>query len=332
MKVGDKVPFIPKGTSFYDKDGNFIRKTVCDITTTLSIGKIKDGMFSYGKCIIWFKIEDFQEWTIQDWLDGKVAISREGSTNEEVADFLCKYSGDDDWSGRSSYYYKPEYNKYIIASSISPKIPIVHFSKLKENKVKKYIAPYDMFNGEIKKGDIFEKLNSKFYKTKTTGNTQFSKHLPKEIVETWEEYKPPIKIGDYIVITRNTGGDPVGTIAKIIDIDSDGDFVYKSYSRNCTFFANERNARLATPEEIRKAKAKVLTLSNGKYVTIRDKKVYAEGKEISKSDLKSLIEDTRLHRSCGNYWDVTLQDATFKIGCWENIKLSDIEIILEELE
>lgn len=65
--------------------------------------------------------------------------------------------------------------------------------------MKKYIAPFDLFNGLVKKGGIYEKgisINSTHYYCKNSCG------IPKEIVETWEEYieKPVFKKGDFVTI------------------------------------------------------------------------------------------------------------------------------------
>lgn len=67
---------------------------------------------------------------------------------------------------------------------------VIDFSQLNFNeKMKKiigYKSPFDLFEGNIKAGSIFKQLTSATYKTDEVGATQYSKHLPKEIVENWE--------------------------------------------------------------------------------------------------------------------------------------------------
>lgn len=68
------------------------------------------------------------------------------------------------------------------------------------------------------------------------------------------------------------------------------------------------------------------TLSNGEKVYIRPKKyIRAAGHDIPVDDLTGLL---RLYTKVVDEWNVTLVDATYKIGCWENVKLEDINKIL----
>ena len=53
-------------------------------------------------------------------------------------------------------------------------------------KIIGYKCPIDLFGGTTKRGEVFKKGNDFYYWTANTGQTQYSKHLPKEIVEEWE--------------------------------------------------------------------------------------------------------------------------------------------------
>ena len=91
--------------------------------------------------------------------------------------------------------------------------------------------------------------------------------------------------------------------------------------------AETANARLATSEEISKLKEVCVNVS-GNDVRITKGSIIAEGKKINPVDLRQLI---------GNFeqlegWDVTLKDATYKIGCWENCKLSELQKVVKEYE
>lgn len=62
-----------------------------------------------------------------------------------------------------------------------------------------YKSPMDLFGGNFKKGDIFRLATENSYKSGRSGSVIFSRHLPKEIVETWEpvyeEQETKITIG-----------------------------------------------------------------------------------------------------------------------------------------
>lgn len=62
---------------------------------------------------------------------------------------------------------------------------------------KKYIAPFDMFDGKVKKDDVFRISSSLWYQSETKD----IKYLPKEIVETWEEYVE-FKKGDFVTLSE----------------------------------------------------------------------------------------------------------------------------------
>lgn len=52
-------------------------------------------------------------------------------------------------------------------------------------KIIGYKAPYEIFG--LSTGEIYSQIDSKaFYKASSVGKTEYSKHLPKEIVENWE--------------------------------------------------------------------------------------------------------------------------------------------------
>lgn len=69
----------------------------------------------------------------------------------------------------------------------------VGYSNSEPKKIIGYLAPHDMFGDRIKKGDIFKRVlpGSNMYRTKDTGATQYSLHLPGEIVEKWQPVFEP---------------------------------------------------------------------------------------------------------------------------------------------
>lgn len=72
-------------------------------------------------------------------------------------------------------------------------------NKPMDKKIKGYKAPYVMFEGEVKKGDLYEKANVRwFYRPEKHSNGNIDKedlYLPSEIVETWEPvYEEPFHV------------------------------------------------------------------------------------------------------------------------------------------
>lgn len=67
--------------------------------------------------------------------------------------------------------------------------------KMEQKKIIGYKAPYDLFSGQIKKGEIFIKNNMHSYSTEKYK----SMHVPKEIVETWEAVYEPEKPKEEII-------------------------------------------------------------------------------------------------------------------------------------
>ena len=86
-------------------------------------------------------------------------------------------------------------------------------------------------------------------------------------------------------------------------------------------------------EPVYKTSEKVLTLSNGKQVKIRKGEILAVLDSIgSKIELSELITLLKPNLSRLKDWKIELSDATYKIGCWENITLADIKLIIKEYE
>jgi len=94
---------------------------------------------------------------------------------------------------------------------------------MKEKKIIGYKAPYDLFQGNIKKGTIytFLALEKSVYKYSPKENKYFS--LPREIVETWEpvyestEKELILKSGKKLII-RQEGVDTGNRIIKIEEL------------------------------------------------------------------------------------------------------------------
>jgi hypothetical protein len=159
-------------------------------------------------------------------------------------------------------------------------------------------------------------------------------------------YEEPFKAGEWVVVkSYEQSGEGNGIITKdlvcqLLDIKFALNHMVTGILEQYRDFIVEENGfyygikkrhiiRRATPEEIEKTKT--FKLSNGKEVRINKKGIYADGVngEISILGLKNLL---RPGQTSLNFLTVELKDATFKIGCWENVKFSEIKEMLEIYE
>lgn len=119
---------------------------------------------------------------------------------------LSNYEGENEWIVRKRYNLDNDTkccSNYGV-SDLEGGYKLIDYNDTKLDAIG-YIAPYDMYGGIIKKGDIFKPINGnkKTWKTDTTGPTQYSLHLPREIVEKWEAVYPvPKSKNVYIGDTR----------------------------------------------------------------------------------------------------------------------------------
>jgi hypothetical protein len=196
-----------------------------------------------------------------------------------------------------------------------------------ERKIIGYKSPYDLFSGQIKKDEILIKTNMHSYCTEKYKDSS-SLFVPKEIVEQWEAvYEEEFKVGDYITVVKNSNKNAYngekGKTYKIIRINGYGNL---HYSKDMSIDIQKVTVRKATPEEIKAATERYVTLSNGKEVRINKEGVLAEGKLIPINSLESLLKP---FLSTVGGWSTELIDATYKIGCWEEVKKADIELIIK---
>lgn len=123
-----------------------------------------------------------------------------------------------------------------------------------------------------------------------------------------------------------------------------GTISYFNQKNECSFTTVSQNITdsfIFTKEELEEApdwfqpvyelEEVTLTLSNGKSVVVGEKGIYLkdDNSQLSPLELKNL---TKTISSSINNWVVELTDATYKIGCWENVKLSEIQLILKTYE
>lgn len=208
-----------------------------------------------------------------------------------------------------------------------------------------YKCPFSLFNGEVDKGTLFFKLSDTMYEAQSPiKEVRTMKFLPKEIVETWEAvYEDEFKIGDWVYVVHDGANYTSHNLHKksyrkgeifkisgfeISDINTKLAFTnqggvlyiegYKDYFRK------------ATQEEINSLFNKTLTLSNGKEVVVNKGVIKAENTIISIESLKHLIDFSQKIKI--NEWEVKWNIQSLDIGCWKDIKLSDIKAIINECE
>jgi rhodanese-related sulfurtransferase len=120
-----------------------------------------------------------------------------------------------------------------------------------KRKIIGYKAPFDLWREGVKAGSIFKKVSSasSSYKTDDTGFTEYSRHLPAEIVEKWEPvYEEVLKVGDW-VMHKNPSLSSFWAYA-FPAAKIEGKYLYKAGGAN----QYVTDFRLATDEEIQQAK------------------------------------------------------------------------------
>ncbi len=232
-----------------------------------------------------------------------------------------------------------------IPEQVSP-LPILTFKEfqdkiMKEKKIIGYLAPMNLFGGKVVKGTIFKPTSS--HPTSVPMYLALDKDdkiihstytLPKEIVETWEAVlEDEFKVGDYYKVVSNelygkvkkcnSSYYTIGLIGKITNIQNDWCFL-----NNCVSAITTNQLVKATQAEIDSLFNKTLTLSNGKEVVINKGVCVANNEIVSLDVWKALLPTF----SKLNNYDVSLTDATYKIGCWTNVKLDDIQLIIKTVE
>ncbi len=154
----------------------------------------------------------------------------------------------------------------------------------------------------------------------------------------WEEVEkePEYKVGDWVYLKshkpNSTYGryNPVGSIAKIKRIDenlSDGKGVHVIHVDEEWGNWYYEDIRSATTEEIEAAQVQVVCIGDSKLqVKILANKIVADGKEIDAVEVRGIVDSMKATRKICS-WSVTYN--TCKIGCCENVKLSELQQIVE---
>lgn len=129
------------------------------------------------------------------------------------------------------------------------------------NKIIGYKAPFDMFDGDIKKDTLYKPLasnNNKYYAAVDDDGHAIDggkTNLPKEIVELWiPEYAPNYNIGDIVVSLKDVGSlRRVGEIFTVLNITDRGSVYYKPNA-----YGSSDEFRLATQEEVKQHRLDLL--------------------------------------------------------------------------
>jgi len=212
---------------------------------------------------------------------------------------------------------------------------VLNNTKTIDKEIIGYKAPKDLFNGKVKEGHLF------VYRHNSYGVDYYSAagtylDLPFDIVSDWKPvYKNDYQLGQFLFIKKDIcEGADKDNIIEITNLQTywiGGRNLKTTRTLGFNPSKHPNSYRLATEDEVKQYKEKVLTLSNGKTIKISKGKIEVIGVgsiEIKLDDLRRLRQPI----SFLNQWDVTLQSATYKIGYWENVTLSDIKLIIKEYE
>lgn len=195
-----------------------------------------------------------------------------------------------------------------------------------ETKIVGYKAPYDLYNGLVKKGDILK------YGSVEASYCCKGRSFPKEIVETWEpvyeEIKPEYKVGDWVtIINADKGTWAADTNLKTYQIEKL--LNHNIYKLKDGWGAEPHEIRLATQEEIEKATTKEVDMGGFK-LTVSPKGIFHKSENITEF-VKKLVETyNKIPTKIGNF-DAKVEDVVFnKTGCENHTtKLSQWKEILE---
>jgi hypothetical protein len=258
--------------------------------------------------------------------------------NEEIGKFydsICKaYCYTEGWGHLSSHNSSDVYildANSLTGRSFSGKrgkeITQEQFKRLilkqQENTMERKIIAYELLKDlpNLKKGHKFI-WNFEIKRWDSDINDEDGYNYKEEEIKDTEWFKPvyeeEYKVGDFVSFYTN---DKQIYTSKIKEWTSSS---YCKLENGLEPF--KHLIRKATPEEIQNATERYVTLSNGKEVRINKEGVLAEGRLIPVNSLESLLKPF-LSTVVG--WTTELIDATYKIGCWENITKADIQKIID---
>jgi len=217
----------------------------------------------------------------------------------------------------------------------------------KDKKIIGYKCPIDLFGGEIKKGEIFRKMNSKFYKVSLTGVTEYSKHLPREIVESWEPiYEEEYRVGDFVITEGycDIYDGKVLEITRIKKVNEDRYCFFEPNGSEKHHFNIKSILRKATEEEIAESKVVTYTFTHGvnndqkSDLEISKKGIYYKSEDtlLTVDHIREMIKKVKTNNLM-TVVNTNIQNKTYlfrpiiahiDVGCKKYTKLSDWEEVL----
>lgn len=238
------------------------------------------------------------------------------------------------WLNINSIHWNPIKNYEIIEAEDFIKNNTKECN-MENKKIVGYLAPYDLFNGNIKKGETLVDFGQTGY-----GTNNKIHRLPKEIVEQWEPvYEEEIKIDDVLYIKNKIEpNSKSGDLIKVIDLTLNNRYQYWVNYKNIktghtggfgySYYIS--NFRKATPEEIKLAQEKSFNMGSFT-VKVKDGKAYHNSEDITQF-VKDLVLYYAEYNKFRGY-DAIIDEVTFKkTGCQNNTtKLSDWKKVYDAL-
>lgn len=291
---------------------------------------------------------------IKDLREGRIAL-KHNMKDEELLKEVIKVAFPNDRDtpkGTTTYYFKTKINQnwWFSSTTTLPTVPLLDFIEKEEYKLpEKWCIERNKENSEIVNDYFNKKLNTKapynftsdkkYVYSDITESIDYCSSKPKDYTEiTFEQFQKYVlnntKTMDKEIIGYKAPKDLFGGRVKEGHL-----FIYRHKSCGVDYYSAE-GTYLDLPfdivsdwEPVYKTSEKVLTLSNGKQVKIRKGEILAVLDSISsKIELSELITLLKPNLSRLKDWKIELSDATYKIGCWENITLADIKLIIKEYE
>lgn len=201
--------------------------------------------YSYNPTSQTFTLEEFKKLydeEVNKFPKDNFAVLVENGNGREIIDFLVKngFNNDNNMNGilyDDLTYYVSKNSKTINCRDsqhnkhITNIYTLTQLKKLKMNneKISGYKAPYNMFNDQVRTGDIFIKDPGLTPRRVYFPIGRSNLTLPPEIVEQWEPYyEEEFKVDDwvYIISVPQETKEVKGLIGQITDKDATKGFVY----------------------------------------------------------------------------------------------------------
>lgn len=252
------------------------------------------------------------------------AIEHCFQTNKGFPYYLC-------YNHRNSTYsvdWTPTYQNNLHLQYIKYKEIITFKEFMKDNIIERKIIGYKLTKPEFTKAAVaiegfiqtgFSNIEDRIF-TYENHKDAINKWKTAEVLDIWftPVYEEEFKVGDFVSFYSELNKKTY--TSKIKEWKSSS---YCKLENGLEPFKSL--LRKATLEEIKAATERYVTLSNGKKVMINKDGVYAEGRLIHINSLGALLKP---FLSTVGGWTTELIDATYKIGCWEKVTKSDIELII----